>query len=81
VELAGRVIAEPGDDRSRVRQMIEIAYARPAQAEEITAHLDFLAQAERSLASSEPSAEARRREAWNILAQVIVAANEFIYLN
>jgi hypothetical protein len=80
-DLAGRVLADSGSDGDRHNRLIQIAYGRPATAEEIAANVAFLAKAEQSLASSEPSAENRRRQAWNILAQVVLAANEFIYVN
>jgi hypothetical protein len=79
-DLAGRVLAESDDDNHRLNRIIEIAYGRQARTEEIAANLNFLAQAE-SLAPAQSDAAERRRHAWNVLAQVIVAANEFIYVN
>ena len=78
--LAGRVLDESGDDERRMNRMIEVAYGRGARAEEIEANLKFLAEAE-LLAPAQSDATERRRHAWNVLAQVIVAANEFIYVN
>ena len=38
------------------------------------------AEIEKAIASNEPDAAKRRRQAWNVLCQVVIAANEFIYV-
>ena len=79
-DFAARVIAEGDDDSERLNQMVSIAYGRHASGDELAANLAFLAQAERSLAETEADPNQRRRQAWNVLGQVIVAANEFMYV-
>jgi cytochrome c553 len=77
-DLAGRLLEEASTDEDRLKHLYEIAYGREASPNEIAANLAFLAKTEHSLADSEPNS--RRRQAWNALCHVILAANEFIYL-
>lgn len=79
-DLAARLLDVPGDDDSRLGRMNAIAYGRKATADEVTASQSFLLDVEKSLATTEPDAAKRRRQAWNILCHTAVAANEFIYV-
>jgi hypothetical protein len=56
------------------------AYGRPASAVELAASQSFLRAADRSLAMAVADAEQRREQAWSILCQTILAANEFAYV-
>lgn len=77
--LAGRVLDESGDTGRRLTALYRIAYGRDASAEERESATAFLRDAARSL-PAEIEEPVRRRQAWNVLCHVIVAANEFIYV-
>ncbi|MGE0606421.1 MAG: PSD1 and planctomycete cytochrome C domain-containing protein [Pirellulales bacterium] len=79
--LAERVQRDAADDTERLKLASQIAYGRAATEAEIAANLAFLAEVEQSLAASLPDAAARRQRAWGVLCHVLVAANEFIYVN
>ena len=79
-DFAGRLLAEPGDDDQRIALLYAIAYGREVTVEERQTNQAFLAEVEKALATSEPDAAKRRRQAWNVLCQLIVAASEFVYL-
>ena len=79
-DFAGRLLAEPGDDDQRIARLYAIAYGREITIEERQANQSFVAEVEKTLAANEPDATKRRRQAWNVLCQLIVAASEFVYL-
>jgi hypothetical protein len=79
-DFAGRLMSGPSTEDERLQRMYAIAYGREATAEELTENRKFLAELERSLAAGEPDADKRRRQTWNVLCHVAVAANEFIYV-
>jgi mono/diheme cytochrome c family protein len=84
VESAGhfaeRVQSETASDEGRVRRMYQIAYGRAATSDELAATAAFLETIDRALSATVPDAGQRRRQAWNVLCHVIVAANEFVYV-
>jgi hypothetical protein len=80
-DFADRLLADAGDDDLRHGRMYEIAYGRAATADEREADLALLADVERSLATTEPDLVRRRQLAWAVLCQVVLASNEFIYVN
>jgi hypothetical protein len=67
--LAGRLLALPGDDPSRIQRAYALLFARPPTREEIEIGLE-------ALAASEP-AEA----AWEAYAQILLCSNEFLYVD
>jgi hypothetical protein len=68
------------DDASRVRLAYERAYGRVPTAAETTRALEFVVRVENLLAQDNLDAGERRLRAWQSLCRVIVAANEFIYV-
>jgi hypothetical protein len=79
--LAAGLLDDPkADDAGRIRWLYEKAYGRPASAEETAKGREFLGTCERELRDSEPDAGKRRARAWACLCQIVVAANEFIYI-
>ncbi len=78
--FAARLQSEAGADDERLRRMYLVAYGRQAGGEEIAASAAFLASVDRTLAATTADADSRRRRAWNVLCHVIVAANEFVYI-
>jgi len=84
-QVSERLAAELLDDRKtddagRIRHLYEKTYGRPATAEETAKGREFIKACEQELRSKEPDAGKRRTQAWGCLCQVIVAANEFIYI-
>ena len=67
-------------DEQRIHDLYAHAYGRPATREEIAANEDFLSRAETSLTLAESDAGQRRQQAWSIVCQTILAANEFVYV-
>ena len=70
--IAERLIAQdPGDDRQRISRLYEWLYARPPANQELAIGLEFLMGL----------GGAGKIQAWQAYAQVLVCANEFIYLD
>jgi hypothetical protein len=67
--LARRVLAEAKDDRARIERAYRLLYARPPLEEEVEIGLDFLGRAGRGEAG------------WEAYCQVLLCANEFIYID
>ena len=67
--LARRIIAEAKDERARIEQAYHLLYARPPLEEETRIGLDFLARA------------GRGEVGWEAFCQVLLCANEFIYID
>jgi hypothetical protein len=73
--------AEPAADvAGQVRQLYEVAYGRPPSDEEVQRSQTFLSRCEQSLAAAQPDAARRRQQAWTALCQLVLSANEFIYI-
>jgi hypothetical protein len=84
-QVSERLAAELLDDRKvddagRIRRLYEKAYGRPATTSEIVKGQEFIRACEQALQGEEPDAGKRRTQAWASLCQVVVAANEFIYI-
>jgi cytochrome c553 len=73
--LAQRVLREAVDDACRVDRLYHVAYSRAATPAEVHAAATFLRRFEESW----PAVD--RSQAWTALCQVILAANEFLYVN
>jgi hypothetical protein len=67
--LARRILAEGKDERARIERAYRLLYARPPLDAEVKIGLDFLGRAGRG--------EAR----WEAYCQVLLCANEFIYID
>ena len=81
-KLAAQLLA-PTDltDAKRVELAYVKAYGRPPNARELVRAQNFLSQFERTVSAQKPDAKDCRAQAWAVLCQTILAANEFIYLN
>jgi hypothetical protein len=77
--LAKAVLAEPGDDAARVREAYRRAYGRAPTAGELERATAYLRQSE---AGGDPmlTAADRRLRAWRGLCRVLLAANEFVFV-
>ena len=84
--MAGELLAEdlvhaPSQaDTGRIGRLYLAAYSRPPTGSEVARAASFLNQAERDLATSVRALHSPRLGAWQLLCQVVVAADEFIYL-
>ena len=68
------------DDAGRIRRAYEQTVSRPPTAAETTRLLAFLKQAEAQLGPEPTAPDDRRRLVWRSLCRVLMAANEFVYL-
>lgn len=68
------------DDVARISRLFQLAYGRDPTESERDEQQGFLRSAEQAFESAADAA-ARRQSAWSTLCQVILAANEFIYVN
>ena len=68
-------------DGDRVKLAYLRAYSRPATSEEALKCQNFLAKYGDSLTAQEPDPAKRRALAWASLCQIILASNEFLYVN
>ena len=72
--LAQRVLKEaPADDEARVQWLYQLLYARPAGKKELPLGLTALAQARAETKDAEA--------AWEQYCQVLICANEFVYVD
>ncbi len=79
--LAGTLLVAQGfDDAARVRLLYRKAYGRDATAQETARALALVRDVEGALAPRESDVSRRRLGAWAALAQTVVSANEFIYI-
>jgi hypothetical protein len=79
--LAAALLGEAKtDDDGRIRKLYVTAYGRPATADEMAKGRQFVRTCEEELRGSEPDGGKRRLRAWACLCQIVVAANEFIYV-
>jgi hypothetical protein len=79
-QLAQRLLAMPGDDAGRVSAAYERLYSRPASASDVRRALDFLKRYEQVLAGQKVAAAESRPRAWQGLCRVLLASNEFIFV-
>jgi hypothetical protein len=68
------------DDPGRVRVAYERAYSRPPNSHETARALEFVRRCEETLAAEKLDAKERQLRAWQSLCRVVLAANEFIYV-
>jgi hypothetical protein len=78
--LAAGLLQRSEADEARIQRLYTRAYSRKATAAEVEKAKALLADCERLLRDKELDATKRRLQAWTCLCQVIVAANEFVYL-
>ncbi len=64
----------------KVRRAMQLAYARPARADDLQNARDFLTAADAALASTESDPAAREAKAWELLCQAWMMTNEFIHI-
>jgi len=69
------------DDRARVRLLYRKAFGRLPTATEEHQSLEYVKLFTTALEAKEKDVNARTLTAWTSLCQVLLASNEFIYLN
>ena len=86
VESAGKLTARLLEDKSlddpaRIRKLYLTCYGRQPSERESERARSAITGLEQELASSEPDAGKRRGRAWASFGHVLLAANEFVYVN
>jgi hypothetical protein len=76
--LATRLQEIAGDDSARLRALYLRAYGRPPSDTEVKRLLGLLADLNRAGTQREPDQALRQRQAWALVCQVVLSANEFI---
>jgi hypothetical protein len=80
-DLAESLLREAGlDDPGRVRRLYLRAYGRAATDAEIAKAIALVREVDLAMQKREPNFDRRRLLAWSSLCQVVVSANEFIYV-
>lgn len=79
--LAARVLEQPDlDDAGRIQLVYQRAYGRPAAEAEIAKAAALVEEISKSVEPTQSDPAKRRLQAWASLCQVVLAANEFIYV-
>jgi Protein of unknown function (DUF1553) len=79
--LATHLLAERSqDDAGLIQNLYRKAYGRDAAGREIDRAHAILRDAERLLQTKEANTGKRRLQSWTCLCQIVLAANEFIYV-
>ncbi len=81
--LAGRLLAGPeaAGEAGRIERAYELAWGRPPRPGETDRTTRFLADCRGALEAAKVPREAREIEAWTSLAQVLLTANDFLYID
>ncbi len=80
-QMAENVLAERVSElEDRIQQLYLQVYGRPATDREVIRARAFLAQVETDLTASADAPPTGRLGAWQLLCQILIAADEFIYL-
>jgi hypothetical protein len=69
------------DDKTRISRLYRKAYGREASEQEKSRALALVQEVESTLAARENDVTRRRLHAWSSLCQVVLSANEFVYVN
>lgn len=80
-QLAAALLKDANlDDTGRVRRLYLQAYGREATAQETVKALTLIRDVDRVLQAKEMNLDRRRAAAWSCFCQVVVSANEFLYI-
>ncbi|HKA07276.1 MAG TPA: DUF1553 domain-containing protein, partial [Gemmataceae bacterium] len=77
--LASRLM-EDDDSAGRVDRLYRTAYGRPATDREVERALAAVSAFDQGLQAREPDAAKRQVQAWALVCQAVLAANEFVYV-
>ena len=79
--FAARLLAASSDSDQRLALAYELAYSRPPTADESARGETYLAAVSQRLTAMGQSPAAAERRAWLSLARVLLAANEFVFVD
>jgi hypothetical protein len=79
-DLASRLSDQNDSVEQQIDNLYKISLGRPPTAAEAASGIAFVQSAERALIKTKTDAESRRIQAWAVLCQTVLAANEFIYI-
>ena len=79
--LAHRVLTRSSDAVARVSLTFELTWGRPASRDEVQTALGYVERYRDELRQSGVMGEAQEVQAWASLARILLAANEFIYVD
>ncbi|MCZ2340543.1 MAG: DUF1553 domain-containing protein [Bacteroidales bacterium] len=68
------------DDAGRVRELIATAYGRPATEVEVKRYSQAVREFDTAYQASEPDRAKRQHKAWTVVCQIVLAANEFVFI-
>ena len=80
-KFAQRVLATSSEDQQRINAAYQLAFSRPALAEEQQECLEFLTRYRTRLSDLKSAADQTEIKAWSALARSLMGANEFIYVD
>ncbi len=81
-EALARRVLPAATDEARVRQLYELALQRDATAAEVAAALGFTAEYTAAVAEpAEPAQPERPLAVWSALTRIVLAGNEFLYVD
>jgi mono/diheme cytochrome c family protein len=81
VDLAKRSLTKPEiQDADRLQRIYALSFGREATADEIAQSKVFVAEIAQAFEKTEPDPAIRQTRAWDVLCQVVLASNEFVYL-
>jgi hypothetical protein len=79
--LAAGLLRDESNDAARLRTLYRKAYGREPSVAEVARATSLLARTDEMLRDREPDGAKRRRQAWTLLCQTVLAASEFIYVS
>jgi len=79
--FAGRLCREAAEPAARVRRACELAYGRPAEPDEVTRACAYVGDYTREATRAGLDARRADAEAWLSYARLILASNEFFYID
>jgi hypothetical protein len=79
-DLAAKLLENEESNQQRLKALYKTALGRLPSADETASGIAFIQTTERTLSASENDIASRRQQAWAILCQTVLAANEFIYV-
>jgi len=80
-EFANRLFEDATTPNERLTRMYAIAFGREPTVAERQADGNLLFDVELAMQGKEADADVRTRRAWSVLCQIVLAANEFIYVH
>lgn len=68
------------DDAGRIRELISTAYGRAATEAEVKRYTAVVREFDAAYQASEPDTTKRKHKVWLVVCQVVLAANEFVFI-